>query len=59
MTVTVEENAVVLHAESEWERKALKQLKQKGAKRIKFEDEWNQQGGLRLESPTEAEYWGR
>lgn len=59
MTVKTEENAVILIADSDWERKALKQIRDNGVKRVKFEDDWDQKGGLRLESVTEAEYWGR
>ena len=59
MTVKTEENAVILIAESEWEKQALKKLWSDGVKRVKFEDEWEQSGGLRLESETEAEHWGR
>lgn len=59
MKVKIEQYAVVLEAESEWERKALKKLQKNEVKRVVFTDAWEQTGDLRLEFATEDEYWGR
>ncbi len=59
MKVKIEQYAVVLEAESEWERKALRQLHKNGVKRILYTDVWEQTGDLRLESATDDEHWGR
>lgn len=59
MRVELEENCVTLLAESEWEKKALKQIHKNGVKRVQYTDAWEQAGGLRLESVSEKEHWGR
>lgn len=59
MKAKIERYAVVLEAENEWERTALRQLQKNGVKRVLFTDAWEQTGDLRLESATDDEYWGR
>lgn len=58
MKVELHENCVMLVAENDWETKALKQIHKNGIHKVRYADEWEQSGGLKLESRSEAEYWG-
>ena len=49
MKIQLGENSIKLCPESEWEKEALIRLKNRGVKKIQFQDEWNREGWLRLE----------
>ena len=49
MKIQLGENSIKLCPESEWEKEALKRLKNRGVNKMQFQDEWNREGWLRLE----------
>ena len=58
MTLSMKENIITLHPDTEWEREVLKKLRTREISRIQWEDDWDQRGGLMLVSPDRND-WGR
>lgn len=57
MKIEKQETSVRLLPENEWERQALKELRQKGAEKIEFQDDWEQTGYLQINYPVHP--WDR
>ena len=56
MKVKATEQSVILVPESEWEREQLKRIQQHGVQKVRFEDAWEQTGGLEVIIQTND--WG-
>ena len=56
MKIEIKESSMVLVPENVFEKESLRRLKKKGVESIRFENEWDQEGGLILNHPVEN--WG-